>query len=85
MKSQFQNKQTHHEIKTATDKFLQRVSDGITYLIERHGYSRERASNLILGEIRKNQRLPSDDEVGYIIYCISYMLSGFGIIVWRLK
>jgi hypothetical protein len=63
MKSQFQNKQTHHEIKTATDKFLQRVSDGITYLIERHGYSRERASNLILGEIRKNQRLPSDDEI----------------------
>ena len=57
---------TDHEIKAARDKFLQRVSDGISYLVDRHGYSRRRASSLILGEIRRSEPLPTDDEVSFV-------------------
>ena len=43
--------------------FLNRVSDGISYLVQRHGYSQSRATDLILNELRKSDPLPSDDEV----------------------
>lgn len=48
---------------TAKAIFLNRVSDGISYLVQRHGYSQSRATNLILNELRKSDPLPSDDEV----------------------
>jgi len=48
---------------TAKAIFLNRVSDGISYLVQRHGYSQSRATNLILNELRKSDPLPSDDEI----------------------
>lgn len=64
-KSQFQNQDTG-AMNTAKYIFLQRVSEGISYLVDRHGYSRDRASKLILGEIRKTEPVPSEDEVSFI-------------------
>ncbi len=51
------------QINDAKANFLRRVSDGISYLVDRHGYSDLRATEVILNEIRKSDPLPSDDEV----------------------
>jgi len=47
----------------ARARFSERVSNGISVLIKRHGYSRERASDLILKEISHGGVPPSEDEV----------------------
>jgi len=47
----------------AKARFSERVSNGISVLIERHGYSRERASDLILKEISRGGEPPSEDEI----------------------
>jgi hypothetical protein len=54
---------TSNSIAEARSTFLKRVSDGISHLVNRHGYSRSRASSLILGEIRNNEPLPDEDEI----------------------
>lgn len=61
--STIQNNFENDKLLNAKTAFLNRVSDGISYLIHRHGYSRARATNLILTELRKEDPLPSDDEV----------------------
>jgi len=48
---------------SAKAEFLRRVSNSISHLIDRHGYSRSRASELVLGEIQKGNPLPSEDEI----------------------
>jgi len=47
----------------ARARFSERISNGISVLIKRHGYSRERASDLILKEISHGGTRPSEDEV----------------------
>jgi len=47
----------------AKARFSERVSNGISVLIKRHGYSRERASDLILKEISQGGVPPSEDEI----------------------
>jgi len=49
--------------KRARARFSERISNGISVLIKRHGYSRERASDLILKEISHGGIRPSEDEV----------------------
>ena len=58
----------HASLNNAKTTFLNRVLDGISYLVHQNGYSQSRATNLILDELRKDDPLPSDDEVS--VYAI---------------
>lgn len=59
------NNTKNRTIMTAKIEFLRRVSEGISYLVHHHGYSRTKASNFILDEIRQSDPLPTENEVSF--------------------
>jgi len=50
-------------VDAARKRFAVAVSDGLVELTRRYGYSRERAAALLLGQIQRDDKPPSDDEV----------------------
>lgn len=55
------------ELVTAKNRFYDNISKGISVLVGKHGYSRERAASLILDQIRLTDEAPIDDEVSVIM------------------
>jgi hypothetical protein len=51
------------ELETAKIRFSDNITNGISVLVQGHGYSRERAADLILDQIRQSDELPTDEEV----------------------
>lgn len=51
------------EIKEAKDRFFSIVSSGVADLVNRYGYSQERATGLVLRQIRWDDNPPDDNEV----------------------
>uniref|UniRef100_A0A6U1SRY8 Uncharacterized protein n=1 Tax=Trieres chinensis TaxID=1514140 RepID=A0A6U1SRY8_TRICV len=51
------------QLESARARFAAAVSLGVSELTARFGYSRERAAWLLLGEIRRDDSPPSDDEI----------------------
>lgn len=54
---------TNSDLTTAKRRFFENISKGISVLVRRHGYSSDRAANLILDQIRQSDSQPSEDEV----------------------
>jgi len=51
------------EVTMAKSRFFDNISSGISVLVGRHGYSRDRAASLILDQIRQSDAPPTEDEV----------------------
>lgn len=52
-------------ILVATNDFTSAVSNGVAELMRRCGFSRERATALLLRELRRGDSLPSDNQVRF--------------------
>lgn len=61
--SSYQINRGNDELSMAKKRFSDNISNGISVLVRRHGYSRVRAAELILDQIRQSDALPTDDEV----------------------
>lgn len=60
-------------------KFFQAISKGVSLLIQQYGYSRARATSLILEEIRQDDDHPTEEEVSLYLGCILLPLFGLKI------
>ena len=54
-------------LSNARSNFVSAVSNGVTELMGQCGYSRERATSILLRELRRDGETPSDDEVRYFL------------------
>lgn len=54
---------SNNDVESAARRFHDNISNGISVLVRRHGYSRERAASLILDQIRQSDDPPNEEEV----------------------
>jgi len=64
------------ELVTAKNRFYDNISKGISVLVGKHGYSRERAASLILDQIRLTDEAPIDDEVFRVMHHLGLGFEG---------
>lgn len=58
----------HEDLTEAMNRFRESISNGISVLVLKHGYSRARATDLILEQIRQSDGLPCEDEVFRVMH-----------------
>lgn len=57
------NESNHDELSVAMNRFRSGISKCISVLVTKHGYSRARATALVLDQIRQSEESPCEDEV----------------------